>query len=200
MVPLETLKTVRFLRGIADDQLGQLASVAEQQEFPADAAVFRQGQPSSSIYLVVEGKVSLEIEVPGGGSTPFQTVGAEELLGWSPLLEVGPLTATARTLVPTRLLVLNAAQVKALCDANPGFGYEFIRRVAQVLAQRLEATRRHLQLTPEERELLARLLKTEFRETRAEVHHTRSASFRQGVKQEETLLRGLLHKLQITLG
>jgi CRP-like cAMP-binding protein len=49
MVPLETLKTVRFLRGIADDQLGQLASVAEQQEFPADAAVFRQGQPSSSI-------------------------------------------------------------------------------------------------------------------------------------------------------
>jgi hypothetical protein len=47
--------------------------------------------------------------------------------------------------------------------------------------------------------LLARLLQTEFRETRAEIHHTISPSFKQDVKQEEPLLRGLLHELHITL-
>jgi CRP-like cAMP-binding protein len=145
MVPVETLKTIRFLRDLPDDQLAQMASIAEQRQLPADAVLFRQGEPSSSIYLVVQGNVSLEIDVPGGGSMPFQTVGAEELLGWSPLLEVGPLTATARTRASTRLLVLNAARVRAMCEADPGFGYEFIRRVAEVLSQRLEATRQHLQ-------------------------------------------------------
>jgi CRP-like cAMP-binding protein len=196
MVPLETLKAVRLLQGIADDQLRQVASVAEVQEFPANAVVFREGQTSPSLYLVAEGSVSLEINVPGGGSVRFQTVGPGELLGWSPLLDVGPLTATARTLAPSRLLVLDAAQVQALCARDTGFGYEFIRRVAQVLSRRLDATRRQLELTSEERALLVRLLNTEFRDTHVELRRTRSTDFRQEVKKEEGLLRGLLDKLR----
>jgi CRP-like cAMP-binding protein len=196
MVPLETLKAVRWLQGIADDQLQQVASVAEVQEFPANAVVFREGQTSSSLYLVAEGSVSLEINVPGGGSVRFQTVGPGELLGWSPLLDVGPLTATARTLAPSRLIAIDAAQVQALCAHDTGFGYEFIRRVAQVLSRRLDATRRQLELTSEERALLVRLLDTEFRDTHVELRRTSSTDFRQEVKKEEGLLRGLLDKLR----
>jgi CRP-like cAMP-binding protein len=122
------------------------------------------------------------------------------LLGWSPLLDVGPLTATARTLAPTRLLVLDAAQVQALCARDTGFGYEFMRRVARVLSRRLDATRRQLELTSEERALLLRLLDTEFRETHVELRRTRSTDFRQEVKKEEGLLRGLREKLRTVPG
>jgi len=152
MVPLETLKNVRFLHDIGDDHLQWLASLAEVQEVPANAVVFRQGQASPSIYLVVEGNVSLELDLPGRGRVRFQTAGPGELLGWSSLLETGPMIATARTLTPTRLLILNTAQVQALCAHNSEFGHEFVRRTARALAQRLATTR--LQLLDVYRDLL----------------------------------------------
>jgi hypothetical protein len=71
-----------------------------------------------------------------------------------------------------------------------------MRRVAQVLSRRLDATRRQLELTSEERALLLRLLDTEFRETHVELRRTRSTDFRQEVKKEEGLLRGLRDKLR----
>ena len=38
------------------------------------------------------------------------------------------MTATARVLEPTTLLVLDARQLVTLCEHNPRFGYEFMRR------------------------------------------------------------------------
>jgi CRP-like cAMP-binding protein len=152
MVLLDTLKSVRFLHDIANEHLRQIASVAELRDFPANAVVFREGQISLFLYLVVQGNVSLEINVPDRGRIRFETVGSGELLGWSPLLQAGPMTATARSLVPTQLIVLNAAQVKALCAHDTGFGYELVQRAAQALSQRLAATR--LQLLDVYRDLL----------------------------------------------
>jgi CRP-like cAMP-binding protein len=90
--------------------------------------------------------------VPGRGPTQFQTIGSGELLGWTPLLGPGPMTATARALTPTQLVVINAAQVLALCTHDPKFGYELLRRTARALARRLAATR--LQLLDVYRDLL----------------------------------------------
>jgi hypothetical protein len=55
----------------------------------------------------------------------------------------------------------------------------------------------NLPLTAEERIVLFRILDTALRETRVEVHHTHfSPEFREQVKAEEVLLRGLLAKLR----
>ena len=54
-----------------------------------------------------------------------------------------------------------------------------------------------LLLTAEEKDLLVRLLKKELGETRVEVHRTHfSPEYREQVKEEEALLRGLLGKLR----
>jgi CRP/FNR family transcriptional regulator, cyclic AMP receptor protein len=141
MVPLETLKNIQFLQDFSDDHLQHLASLAEIKEFPAGSVVFREGQPSSSVYLVVQGNIILEIIVPIRGAMEFQTVGSGELLGWTPVLGPGPMTATARVQTPSTLLVLNAAQMQAFCASDLSFGFAFMQRIAQVLASRLSATR-----------------------------------------------------------
>ena len=65
MVPLEEMKQIRFLEDLSDDHLRQLASIADLQVVPAKAVVFREGQTCPSAFLVVEGNVALEINVPG---------------------------------------------------------------------------------------------------------------------------------------
>jgi len=157
MVSLETLKHIQFLQDFSDDHLQHLASLAEIKEFPAGGEVFREGQSSPSVFLVVQGKITLEINVPTRGAMQFQTVGSGELLGWTPVLGPGPMTATARVQTPSTLLALNGAQMQAFCAHDLSFGFAFMQRIAQVLASRLSATRLVLMDLYHEDQLPARM-------------------------------------------
>jgi CRP/FNR family cyclic AMP-dependent transcriptional regulator len=157
MVPLETLKNIQFLKDFSDDHLQHLASLAEIKEFPAGSVVFREGQPSSSVYLVVRGDITLELNVPTRGAMQFQTVGSGDLLGWTPVLGLGSMTATASVQTPSTLLALNAAQIRAFCAHDLSFGFAFMQRIAQVLASRLSATRLVLMDLYHEDQLPARM-------------------------------------------
>ena len=157
MVPLETLKNIAFLHDFSDDHLQHLATLAESKDFPAGSVVFRDGQPSSSIYLVVRGDIALELNVPTRGAMQFQTVGSGELLGWSPVLGIGSMTATASVQTPTTLLAFDAAQIRAFCAQDLSFGFAFMRRIAQLLASRLSATRLVLMDLYHEDQLPARM-------------------------------------------
>jgi len=141
---IETLRRVGVLRDIADEHLDELAGFTQCDLFPEGAVIFREGDSPSRIYLIDDGRVALEISVPGGRSKRILTLSSGELLGWSPLVGGVKMTATARTLTPTRACGIEARQILALCEQNPTFGYEFMRRTTLALMKRLTATRLQL--------------------------------------------------------
>jgi CRP-like cAMP-binding protein len=141
MALLVELDQLSFLRHFAPAYRRQIALLARLEEYPAEAEIFTEGQMGTQIYLVVEGYVTLRIHVPDQEGIQVHAVGPGQLLGWSPVLSLGPMTATARTLTPCRLAALDAAQVLALAESNPKFGREFYRCTAAALAERLRATR-----------------------------------------------------------
>jgi CRP-like cAMP-binding protein len=141
---LGILRDIRFLRGIDDEHLKQLAELGKFVEFPEGKIIFRECEPASCCFLIVDGSVSLEICGPGVGCRRILTVGEGELLGWSAVLEQPLLTATARTLTATRVIELSGRQVSTLCEFDPEFAYEFMRRTALTLVHRLTATRKQL--------------------------------------------------------
>jgi CRP-like cAMP-binding protein len=140
----KTLRELRFLSGVSEEHLEQLAKTARYVDFPEGKVIFREGEPASHIFLIVRGNVSLEIAAPGVGCRRILTVSTGELLGWSPVLGQSRLTATARALADTRAIELSGRQLLTLCEHNPRFGYEFMRRAALALAKRLNATRMQL--------------------------------------------------------
>ena len=141
---LNQLRELRFLEGIGDEAVEQIAEIARMVEFAAGAMIFRQGEPAKKIYLVVHGTVSLEISAPGVGCRRLMTIERGELLAWSPLLGHTQLTATARALTPTEAVEMSASQVLAMCEQNARLGYELLRQVADAMASRLNATRLQL--------------------------------------------------------
>jgi len=140
----ETLRQLQFLRGFPDDLVDELASIARMVEFQTGSIIFRQGEVTSMLHLVVAGDVSLEICAPGVGCKKILTIGPGELLGWSPVLGQDRMTATARSVSTVRAIELNGSEVLAICERNPRFGYQFMRRAALALAKRLSATRLQL--------------------------------------------------------
>jgi CRP-like cAMP-binding protein len=141
---IETLREIRFLHDIGPMHLEQIAKVARVRDFNEDDAVFRQGDAAQHVYLVVSGNVSLEMCAAGTGCRQILTLGSGELLGWSSVLEQVSYTARARVLEKTQLVEINVAQLLAMCDRDPQFGYELMRQVALALAKRLSATRMQL--------------------------------------------------------
>lgn len=140
----KTLQELRFLHEIADDHLEQLANIAQLRDFDDGDVLFREGDPAENVYLVVFGDVSLEVCGPGVGCRRILTVGPGEILGWSAVLEQTRLTATARVLTLSRVVEIDVGKLLNICEADPRFGYEMMRRTALALAKRLSGTRMQL--------------------------------------------------------
>jgi CRP/FNR family cyclic AMP-dependent transcriptional regulator len=141
---IETLQEIRFLHGVGQMHLKQIAGIAQMRDFKEGDIVFRQGDAAQHVYLVVHGTVSLEICAAATGCQQILTLGPGELLGWSSVLEQLSYTARARVLNTTRLVEINVAQLLGICDQDPQFGYKLMRQVATALAKRLSATRMQL--------------------------------------------------------
>jgi len=141
---LATLRSIHFFHGISPEELHQVATAADVEEYPPGGIIFHEGDRGPRIFLVAEGSVSLDVCVRGRGCRQVQVIGPGELLGWSPALDQLPMTATARALTPTRLVGLEAGRILALCHHDPQFGFTFMRQMARALATRLTAVREQL--------------------------------------------------------
>lgn len=141
---VERLRGIGFLDGIADEHLQQLAGIAKEVEFPAGKILFYAGEPATTVYFLIQGSLSLEMSAPGVGSRRIMTVEDGELFGWSPLLQLGRLTATTRSLKETTAIEFSAALLLVLFEESPTLGYEFMGRMARGLAERLSAKRMQL--------------------------------------------------------
>ena len=73
-----------------------------------------------------------------------QTIGAGEALGWSWLFPPFVWHFQARALEPTKAIAFNGAHLLVACEENHDLGYDLMKRVSQVLIQRLQATRKKL--------------------------------------------------------
>jgi CRP/FNR family transcriptional regulator, cyclic AMP receptor protein len=138
---MEILKELRFSSGLSDEDIGKLADIATLVEFPAGTMIFQEGSAVGKLYLLRMGRVQLSMNVPPRGSLPILTLGDGDLLGWTPVLVNGQMTATAIALADTQAIQLSANQLHSLCDQDHDIGYEIMRRIAISLFKRLIATR-----------------------------------------------------------
>jgi CRP-like cAMP-binding protein len=130
-----------FVQGMPVDTVNRLAAYAKRQTLPAGRVVFREGGRADRFWLIREGRVALDLHVAGRGDVVIDQLGPGSLLGWSWLFPPYTWQFSAVAAEQTLTLELDAAGVRRLCDEDPTFGYRLTRRVAEVLAGRLQATR-----------------------------------------------------------
>jgi CRP-like cAMP-binding protein len=144
MLVLDKLDKLNFCKGLSPEYQFRLFAAGEIKAYQPGERLFFEGQSSQEIYVLADGEVALETSIPGQDPMPFQTVGQGELLGWSPVLGLGVMSATARAITPCYALALNVDEILSWSDKDPKFVLEFMRRVAMTLARRLNATRLQL--------------------------------------------------------
>jgi CRP/FNR family cyclic AMP-dependent transcriptional regulator len=133
-----------FFHGLEERHFPLLVGCAKNVRFDGGETVFREGELANEFFLVREGLISVEVNVPHRGLTTVQTVGAGDVLGWSWLFPPCRWHFSARTLQMTRALSFDGACLRGKCDEDHDLGYELYRRFSRVITERLEATRLQL--------------------------------------------------------
>ena len=130
-----------FLKGLKDKHLEVLVGCASNVRFDSGAFVFRQGQEANAFYILRDGKVAVEVFAPQKGAITIDTIGEGDVLGWSWLIPPYHWHFDAKAIEPTRAIALDARCMRTKCEDDHELGYELMKRFAQIIEQRLDATR-----------------------------------------------------------
>jgi CRP/FNR family cyclic AMP-dependent transcriptional regulator len=133
-----------FLHGLKPRHQELLAESAIRAEFPTGKLIFHEGEPANRFYLIESGRVALESHLRDEPPVEVQIIGAGEALGWSWLFPPCHWSFDARVLEPTTAIFFYGSRLRVQCELDHEFGYELMKRMAQVVIQRLQHTRRQL--------------------------------------------------------
>jgi CRP/FNR family transcriptional activator FtrB len=124
------LGAVRLFAQVPQGRLQEIATAAQQRHVPGRAVVLEEEDRPDTLHIVLEGAVELFSRFDDQETTLEVVESGAALLLGSTLTGL-PYIASARTLVPSRIVTIPATAVRALFDADKAFA----RAVAAELAR-----------------------------------------------------------------
>ena len=138
-----------FLRGLSPHNIKLLNDCAMLTTFEPNEYVFREGDPANRFYLIRSGSVSIECPHTEQGTTSIEIISGGDVLGWSWLFPPYYYHFDARALEHTEAIFFYGMPLREECESDHHFGYELMKRVSDIMMQRLQSTRRQmLKLSP----------------------------------------------------
>jgi CRP-like cAMP-binding protein len=139
----ELLAAQPVLAGLEPDDLDLMAGCGRLAVIEPGAPLAREGDPAEQFFVVRAGRVALEIASPTGPLV-VETLEAGDIVGWSWIFPPYRWVYDVEVLEPAHVVVIDAGCLRQKCDADPEFGFRVMKRFAQVVAERLAATRLRL--------------------------------------------------------
>ncbi|GGM68383.1 cyclic nucleotide-binding domain-containing protein [Dactylosporangium sucinum] len=133
-----------FMAGIPGEYLARMAHYSHRAVFHAGARIFNEGATANRFWLIREGRVDLDTDVPGRGRVVVESIGAGQVLGWSWLFPPYRWHFGATAPEPVLAVTLDGPGIRRLCADEPELGYDLTTRLMQVVVARMQATRMRL--------------------------------------------------------
>ena len=137
--------TARFLHFLRAEEEEALLSAAPRKSFERNQLVLDQGVRQRMIFLIDQGAVRIEL-TDEGETFPLAILGAGEFFGEMSFVDGAPTSARVVAEEPTRLRMIDEANVDKLTDSDPSFAGRLYRSIAAILVERLRRTSMHISL------------------------------------------------------
>jgi hypothetical protein len=135
------LKGIYIFEGLSVSELAAVASVTEVVVYPQGEVVIREGEPGDTMYLVIDGEVSV---IKGHGKDQeieLDRIGAGDYFGEMALFKGHVRSATIRTARQSRLLVLHKREIDEIVREYP----QIALHICEVLSQRIRELHQKIQ-------------------------------------------------------
>lgn len=129
---LATIEKVVFLKSVdifshaTIEELGRVAALTEEVRFEPGETIFRKGEPTDAMYLILAGRVAIE-----GNGQIVREVTEKQALGTVAALDRNPAVHTAKAMDSVYALKLNAQDFDDILSVD----FECVRAVLHALCQ-----------------------------------------------------------------
>lgn len=130
-----------FFAGLSKESMAFLAGCAKKRRLKEDEVLFRHGGKANRFFLVLDGRVTVEVAAIEGPSLDLRNLGPGDLLGWSWLIPPYRWHFQARAEEPVEVLEFDGRAVLRRCEDDPAFGYDLLKRFSGLMSERLAAAR-----------------------------------------------------------
>jgi CRP-like cAMP-binding protein len=153
MISPELIRRYPFFGGLSPEQMMALAKVADIAWVESGDYFFHEGDKLEKLYLVLNGHVSIVIEVPaqnakqtisGQLTRQLQTkdvivsdVGPGQVFAWSALIPPQLATSGAKATTRCQVVAFDCTELIQLFEEDCRFGYLMMQKAAQVSRDRL---------------------------------------------------------------
>lgn len=133
-----------FFEAYKPEHLKSLESCSAIMKFKPGEYIYHEKTPANGLHVITEGRVAIELLVPGHDPWIIMTVCAGGVLGWSWAFSPSLWYYNCRTMEPTRTVFFEAERLKAKMMEDLELGYALMMSCGRVVEERLRATRLQL--------------------------------------------------------
>ena len=142
---IQFLKTVPFFDRLSNRQLKSVSDIMFERTYDADESIFEEGQPGAALFLILDGKVAIEI-YREAGTTRLAVLENGAFFGEMALLDETPRSANARALERTQTLALYRNDLNELVHRDAKTSCQIYRSLAGMIGDRLRLTNELVQM------------------------------------------------------
>jgi CRP-like cAMP-binding protein len=137
-----TLQSIPWLMDISPVQMKNLEDISGFRYLGAGEVLFQEGDNDNLVFIVSEGRLSVEILVPGHGQVCIYYAEPLDVIGWDRLTPVARQRITTITAVKnSNLIYFDATALSKLCKEDTNLGYIIMQRLANVITSRMLSMR-----------------------------------------------------------
>ena len=148
MVDVRNIRTLLaenpFFERMSDDHLETMAGCGKLVHFKPGEFLLRDGDEAATFYLIRAGDVAVESDIPAAGPLSVARVGAGGITGYSWLFPPHRNGFDSIALTNVSAVALDGECLRGKAEADHELGYQLMTRFAQVMLDRLQATRRQM--------------------------------------------------------
>lgn len=138
MVTVEDLRRIKVLDNLTQPMLENMQPLTQLNLFGAQYVIFKQGDPAKYFYMLIKGKVILEVEASEGLMISLGAIKPGYSFGWSSLLPGSDYGACAVCVEPCEMMAIPGEQFLELLERDHSIGYKFMSSVVSILKRRLD--------------------------------------------------------------
>lgn len=142
MAPTEALKKANLFDSLSDLQLEAITKLGQEKSFEAGQEIFKQGQKATTLYLLLDGVVTLRIKAEEEIDLMAETLKESgDVFGTPALMSPYVYNVTARCIKPSKTLAIDAGEFQKIIKQDTSMGFEVMTKLAQLYFNRLNTTR-----------------------------------------------------------
>ncbi|MBP7793207.1 MAG: cyclic nucleotide-binding domain-containing protein [Candidatus Goldbacteria bacterium] len=136
----EQIKALPFFKNLLDQEMDVILKKIFTKFYKKGSILFVEGMPGEVLYIVMEGSIVISKKIKEGKEIEIAKLGYGEIVGEMSLIDAGPRTATGKTEVDSKLVVITKKSFNEILESDPQIAAKILMELLRVLNKRLRVT------------------------------------------------------------